>query len=55
MKILETTYNFDDSKVRVSEEISNAIRNMETNIKLQEKPLRQNQRGTHRNTGTQVI
>jgi len=41
MKILETTYNFDDSKVRVSEEISSAIRNMETNIKFQENRLQQ--------------
>ena len=41
MKILETTYNFDDSKVRVSEEISNAIRNMEINIKFQESRLQQ--------------
>lgn len=41
MKILETTYNFDDSKVRVSEEISSAIRNMEINIKFQESRLQQ--------------
>jgi DNA-binding response OmpR family regulator len=41
MKILETTYNFDDSKVRVSEEISNAIKGMEMNIKFQEDRLRQ--------------
>ena len=36
MKILETTYNFDDSKVRVNDEISGAIKSMETNIKVQE-------------------
>jgi len=41
MKILETTYNFDDAKVRVSEEISNAIKGMEKNIKFQEDRLRQ--------------
>jgi len=41
MKILETTYNFDDAKVRVSEEISNAIKGMEINIKFQEDRLRQ--------------
>jgi DNA-binding response OmpR family regulator len=41
MKILATTYNFDDAKVRVSEEISNAIKGMEMNIKFQEDRLRQ--------------
>jgi hypothetical protein len=41
MKILETTYNFDDSKVRVSEEISSAIKNMEMNVKIQENRLQQ--------------
>ena len=41
MKILETTYNFDDAKVRVSEEISNAIKGMEMNIKFQEDRLRE--------------
>ena len=41
MKILETTYNFDDAKVRVSEEIANAIKGMEMNIKFQEDRLRQ--------------
>lgn len=41
MKILETTYNFDDAKVRVSEEISNAIKGMEMNIRFQEDRLRQ--------------
>jgi len=50
MKILETTYNFDDAKVRVSEEISNAIKGMEMNIKFQEDRLREirgNLSGTH--------
>jgi two-component system OmpR family response regulator len=41
MKILETTYNFDDSKVRVNDEISGAIKSMETNIKVQENRLQQ--------------
>jgi len=41
MKILETTYNFDDSKVRVNDEISGAIQSMETNIKVQENRLQQ--------------
>jgi DNA-binding response OmpR family regulator len=41
MKILETTYNFNDSKVRVSEEISRAIKSMEMNIKFQENRLQQ--------------
>lgn len=41
MKILETTYNFNDSKVRVSEEIARAIKSMETNIKFQEQRLQQ--------------
>ena len=41
MKILETTYNFNDSKVRVSEEITRAIKSMETNIKFQETRLQQ--------------
>ena len=41
MKILETTYNFDDANVRVSEEISNAIKGMEMNIKFQEDRLRE--------------
>jgi DNA-binding response OmpR family regulator len=39
MKILETTYNFDDSKVRVNDEISGAIKSMEMNIKVQENRL----------------
>ena len=41
MKILETTYNFDDSKVRVNDEISGAIKSMETNVKVQENRLQQ--------------
>jgi two-component system OmpR family response regulator len=41
MKILETTYNFDDSKVRVNDEISGAIKSMEMNIKFQENRLQQ--------------
>ena len=41
MKILETTYNFNDSKVRVSDEISRAIKSMEMNIKFQENRLQQ--------------
>jgi two-component system OmpR family response regulator len=36
MKILKTTYNFNDSKVRVSDEISSAIKSMEMNIKFQD-------------------
>ncbi|PKL57852.1 MAG: two-component system response regulator, partial [Methanomicrobiales archaeon HGW-Methanomicrobiales-5] len=38
---LETTYNFNDSKVRVSDEISRAIKSMEMNIKFQENRLQQ--------------
>ncbi len=41
MKILETTYNFNDAKVRVSDEISRAIKSMEMNIKFQENRLQQ--------------
>ena len=41
MKILETTYNFNDSKVRISDDISRALKNMETNIKFQEARLQQ--------------
>ena len=41
MKILETTYNFNDSKVRISDEISRAIKSMEMNIKFQESRLQQ--------------
>ena len=41
MKILETTYNFNDSKARVSDDISRAIKSMETNLKFQENRLQQ--------------
>ena len=41
MKILENTYNFNDSKVSVSDEISRAIKSMETNIRFQETRLQQ--------------
>jgi CheY-like chemotaxis protein len=41
MKILETTYNFNDSKVRVSEDISRALKSMDTNLKFQEARLQQ--------------
>lgn len=41
MKILETTYNFNDSKVRVSDEISRTIKSMTMNIDFQETRLKQ--------------
>ena len=41
MKILETTYNFNDSKIRISDDISRALKNMDTNIKFQEARLLQ--------------
>ncbi|MEI8330229.1 MAG: response regulator [Methanomicrobiales archaeon] len=41
MTILETTYNFNDSKVRDSDEISRAIKSLEMNIKFQENRLHQ--------------
>ena len=41
MKIIETTYNFNDSKVRISDEISRAIKSMEMNIKFQDSRLQQ--------------
>ena len=41
MKILETTYNFDDLKIHISDEISSAIKSMEMNIKFQESRLHQ--------------
>lgn len=41
MKILETTYNFNDSKVPVSDEISRTITSIKTNIKSQENRLQQ--------------
>ncbi|HNX18208.1 MAG TPA: response regulator [Methanoregula sp.] len=36
IKILETTYNFNDSKAPVSEDISRALKNMVTNLQFQE-------------------
>jgi DNA-binding response OmpR family regulator len=50
MKILETTYNFNDSTVRVSDEISRAIKSMDMNIKFQENRFQQikaEMSGTH--------
>ena len=41
MKILETTYNFNDSKVRVSDDISRALKTMDNNLKFQEARLQQ--------------
>jgi two-component system OmpR family response regulator len=41
MKILETTNNFNDAKVRVGDEITHAIKSMEMNIKFQENRLQQ--------------
>lgn len=41
MKILETTYNFNDSKVNLSDEISLAIKSMRMNINFQETRLQQ--------------
>jgi hypothetical protein len=41
LKILETTYNINDTKIKVSEEITRAIKSMETNIKFQEGRLQQ--------------
>ncbi|OPY37633.1 MAG: response regulator PleD [Methanoregula sp. PtaU1.Bin051] len=41
LKILETTYNLNDTKARVSDEISRAIKSMETNIRFQEGRLQQ--------------
>jgi hypothetical protein len=41
MKILETTYNFNNSKVRVSDDISRALKNMDANIRFQESRLQQ--------------
>ncbi len=41
MKILETTYNYNESKVGISDDISRARKNMETNIKFQENRLQQ--------------
>ena len=41
MKILKTTYNFNDSKVRVSDDISRALKTMDTNIRFQEARLQE--------------
>jgi len=41
LKVLETTYNINDTKLRVSDEITRAIKSMETNIKFQEGRLQQ--------------
>jgi two-component system OmpR family response regulator len=41
LKILETTYNINDAKMRVSDEISRVIKSMETNIRFQESRLQQ--------------
>ena len=41
MKILETTYNYNDSKLRINDEISRAIKSMETNIRFQENRFQQ--------------
>ncbi len=41
LKVLETTYNINDTKLRVSDEITRAIKSMETNIKFQESRLQQ--------------
>ncbi|MEN6396235.1 MAG: response regulator [Methanoregula sp.] len=36
IKILETTYNFNDAKAQVSEDISRALKNMDASLKFQE-------------------
>jgi CheY-like chemotaxis protein len=41
MKILETTYNLNDSKVRVGDDISRALKSLDTNLKFQEARLQQ--------------
>jgi CheY-like chemotaxis protein len=41
MKILDSTYNFNDAKAGVSDEISRAIKSMKTNIRFQETRLQQ--------------
>ena len=41
LKVLETTYNINDTKLRVSDDITRAIKSMETNIKFQESRLQQ--------------
>jgi hypothetical protein len=44
MRILETTYNIHDTKTKVSEDISRAIKSMAANIRFQEERLQQNPR-----------
>lgn len=41
IKILETTYNFNDSKAQVSEDISRALKNMDASLKFQETRFQQ--------------
>jgi len=41
MRILETTYNINDAKAKVAEDITRAIRSMGANIKFQEERLQQ--------------
>jgi len=41
MKILETTYNFEDAKAGVGDEIARAIKSIDTNIRTQENRLQQ--------------
>jgi len=41
IKILETTYNFNDSKAQVSEDISRALKNMDASLKFQETRIQQ--------------
>ncbi|HNX18513.1 MAG TPA: response regulator [Methanoregula sp.] len=41
MKILETTYNFNDSKARVSDDITRTLKSMDTTIRFQEARFQQ--------------
>ncbi|MEN6609408.1 MAG: response regulator [Methanoregulaceae archaeon] len=41
MRILETTYNINDAKAKVAEDITRAIKSMGANIKFQEERLQQ--------------
>ncbi|MDD1701996.1 MAG: response regulator [Methanoregula sp.] len=41
MRILETTYNFNDSKVKIGEDINRALNDMGTNLQFQETRLQQ--------------
>jgi len=41
MKILETTYSFNDTKVRVSEDLSRALKTMDSDLRFQEARLQQ--------------